>query len=433
LPNGEIGIVFLMKKWVLGLILLLVLSSLPAFSSTPPKPGSTCSKQGITKTYKGKKYTCVKSGKKLIWDKGVVIKSPTPTPSTSLSPTPTPSTSLSPTPTQSTSPTPTKSAYNQYELTKIRAFQNIISSLSEDSLKNVLLNYKISESFPDELASLYRNQVEYASQLYGSFFKKPEKINIYLYTEKDEKYLLSEKLFAQDAANYARWFKAWSAGVDREHNLGLAAWYMDYPTPGEWQGHAGLIVYSGATSISLRKYAIQVMPHEYWHVVQDYYFRKDWEQVWQKRPNKTIEGQDFYDLYFPPTFREGSANTISFALASKSESDYLDLYRYFIEEKKNQTEVKVFSTLKSTTAVETALKNMENRRNFADAHEASYAIGSLLYEWVIAEFGFDAYRKLIENQLIGNSFEDNVKASLGLSTQELYKRAAPHILAAFQQ
>ena len=87
-----------MKKWVLGLVFILALSSFPAFSANPPKPGSVCSKQGITKTYKGKKYTCIKSGKKLLWNKGLAVKTaypqvtpaPTPTPSPIPTPTPTP-------------------------------------------------------------------------------------------------------------------------------------------------------------------------------------------------------------------------------------------------------------------------------------------------------------------------------------------------------
>jgi hypothetical protein len=41
--------------------------------------------------------------------------------------------------------------------------------------------------------------------------------------------------------------------------------------------------------------------------------------------------------------------------------------------------------------------------------------------------------KIIENQMTGTSFEDNIKASLGMSVAELYKKAAPHILAAFNQ
>jgi len=69
-----------MKKLMVGLSLLLSISLVPAHSATPPKAGSVCSKQGTTKIYQGKKYTCIKSGKKLVWSKGVVVKTPTPTP-----------------------------------------------------------------------------------------------------------------------------------------------------------------------------------------------------------------------------------------------------------------------------------------------------------------------------------------------------------------
>ena len=37
-----------------------------------PKAGATCSKAGLTQTYAGKKFTCIKSGKKLVWDKGAL-------------------------------------------------------------------------------------------------------------------------------------------------------------------------------------------------------------------------------------------------------------------------------------------------------------------------------------------------------------------------
>jgi hypothetical protein len=94
------------KKWALGVVLLLTLSSLPAFSSTPPKYGSACSKQGVTKNFQGKKYTCIKSGKKLVWNKGVVIKTAAPMPIASPASTPTPTLSLAPIPTPTPTPTP---------------------------------------------------------------------------------------------------------------------------------------------------------------------------------------------------------------------------------------------------------------------------------------------------------------------------------------
>jgi len=66
------------------------------------KQGSSCKKAGTTSTVNGLKYTCIKSGKKLVWSKGVKVSLPTP-PST---PTPTPTASVTP----SATPTPTPTA-----------------------------------------------------------------------------------------------------------------------------------------------------------------------------------------------------------------------------------------------------------------------------------------------------------------------------------
>jgi len=51
---------------------LLSLSS-PVHAAAP-KAGTACKKAGQTSTSAGIKYTCIKSGKKLVWNKGVVLK-----------------------------------------------------------------------------------------------------------------------------------------------------------------------------------------------------------------------------------------------------------------------------------------------------------------------------------------------------------------------
>jgi hypothetical protein len=68
---------------------ILVFSFFILFLSSPPshsaiKSGDACKKLGITATASGKKYVCVKSGKKLVWNKGVVVSKPNPDPSSSL-------------------------------------------------------------------------------------------------------------------------------------------------------------------------------------------------------------------------------------------------------------------------------------------------------------------------------------------------------------
>jgi hypothetical protein len=53
--------------------LVLTLNLSPATAAI--KPGATCKKIGQIKTSAGVKYTCIKSGKKLVWSKGVGTKS----------------------------------------------------------------------------------------------------------------------------------------------------------------------------------------------------------------------------------------------------------------------------------------------------------------------------------------------------------------------
>ena len=56
-----------------------------SFAATP-KAGQKCSKLGANQTYSGKKFTCIKSGSKLVWNKGAVIpKAASPKPSQSAS------------------------------------------------------------------------------------------------------------------------------------------------------------------------------------------------------------------------------------------------------------------------------------------------------------------------------------------------------------
>ena len=111
-----------MKKLV-GALLAIALFAMPLNAVAAVKAGAACKKAGITSTYAGKKYTCIKSGKKLVWNKGVAVvkptpsPTPTPTPTPSPSPTPTPIPTVTPTPTPTPTPSPTPTAVSYTHLT----------------------------------------------------------------------------------------------------------------------------------------------------------------------------------------------------------------------------------------------------------------------------------------------------------------------------
>ena len=88
------------------LLTLVILSSTTlSFAATKVTPGSTCKVINQKSTYQGKIFTCIKSGKKLIWNKGVIIK-PSPSPVSS-DPKPSPTVATQ-TPAQTPAQTPTQ-------------------------------------------------------------------------------------------------------------------------------------------------------------------------------------------------------------------------------------------------------------------------------------------------------------------------------------
>jgi hypothetical protein len=95
-----------MKK-LTPLVLVASLIAIPPapIAQAAVKAGATCTKAGTTSTVSGIKYTCIKSGKKLVWNKGVKVVAPKPSATPTASPTPVATPTSTPTPT----PTPTPS------------------------------------------------------------------------------------------------------------------------------------------------------------------------------------------------------------------------------------------------------------------------------------------------------------------------------------
>ncbi len=98
-----------MRKLLAGLVTVLCLSLITAqLSVAAVKPGTKCSKAGATSTFNGKKYPCVKSGKKLVWNKGVALPKPTPVTTPTPVSSPTPTQTVTPTPAATPTPIPTQ-------------------------------------------------------------------------------------------------------------------------------------------------------------------------------------------------------------------------------------------------------------------------------------------------------------------------------------
>ena len=76
-------------------------------ASAAAKEGAACKKAGQTSTVSGRKFTCVKKGSKLVWNKGVVVKK---APSVAATPAASAAPAMSATPMATKSAEPSKSA-----------------------------------------------------------------------------------------------------------------------------------------------------------------------------------------------------------------------------------------------------------------------------------------------------------------------------------
>ena len=63
-----------MRKTLLILVAAFLSFALAAPANAVTIAGSKCSKLNATTSVSGKKYTCIKSGGKLVWNKGVLVK-----------------------------------------------------------------------------------------------------------------------------------------------------------------------------------------------------------------------------------------------------------------------------------------------------------------------------------------------------------------------
>lgn len=314
------------------------------------------------------------------------------------------------------------SKLGQYEKTKLTAYQEIRKQISTAEPKNIKLKFFISDSFPKDLRAKYVAQINLATRMYDPFFAPDTPMNVYFQTEKDEAFIDATPVLARQKQDYANFLGYWKSNKSTHHVVGLVAIFTEFT--GKPEGHTGVIVSSKATEKTVTLYSEQVVPHEYFHVVQDY-FKYKRDQVGYPG------GIDEYDSIYRPIFREGSANTVSTALAMSSFESYLLFYRTLILENKGEGAWPPFNTLTNKANVIAALKLMELKSNDQAINFTQFVLGSLVFEWVIAEYGFDAYKKLILNQSLSTNFDENLKLSLGIDSNKLYDLASNHILQAF--
>jgi hypothetical protein len=78
------------RRQILQILSGIALLANPLAVEAAQVPNLKCTRVGQTVIWRNRKYTCVRTGKKLVWDKGVAIAAPKPSTTPTTSPTTTP-------------------------------------------------------------------------------------------------------------------------------------------------------------------------------------------------------------------------------------------------------------------------------------------------------------------------------------------------------
>ena len=380
-----------MKRSRLFLAFVVAISLIAAPSFAAVKAGAKCTKAGKTTTVAGKKFTCIKSGKKLVWNKGVLIKKPTPVTTPTGSPTPTPE----PTPTQSPtpSPTPTPADFVPWG-TDVNS-----KTLSDAAQKNFL---------------------EWAKERAGQSKNHTQLIQENKYTSRIDILKKSDDLSAQLFSSYFKQGSTTVIGANESWTLDQLAksgWSVnkcaDQYMPGvalclEGTKFHGYVITSDSSydAGNPGRDGAALLAHEYFHLVQA-------NLIGSRDLFLTKNGDPQTAKALPVWFAEGTAEFVGFSVGALSQNA-------------TYWEGRPMALSYAPPGEST------NRNSIADYEIRTccgngtptypYNIGNVATEYIVASVGFQKLLDIFVDFGKSNDFEKSFESVTGISKQAFYEK-----------
>ena len=362
-----------------GLLISLAVALIPvaAVSAQKITPGSTCKVLNQKVVYQNKTYTCIKSGKKLVWNKGVAVKKPTPTA--------TPSPTSEKTPTIDNSFVPWSTELANANVSE-RAFKSFLDWSKEQVLSPRKHQVIVQDTLKDfKLVEDLQKIDKFTSGLFSQYFKT-KSVTVF---GSEEQWVISQ-IFASGG-------KLGSQGRCNER-LDFLLMCMNRDS------HFGMVVLDDCLLSKCPPNFPYILPHEYFHLVQlnlaDNVEGQHWNYGSEEAKNS-----------FPHWLVEGSANFIASAIASI----YLDgKYSEFRR-----------PSISNRTEWRNALVDYEvitPNQGWDEIRISSYNIGHIATEYIVASIGFKKFLEIWKDYAVTKNFYLSFERVTGISTTTFYSK-----------
>jgi hypothetical protein len=366
--------------------LLLVAGNSPANAAI--KAGDVCKKAGQISTVKGLKYTCTKSGKKLIWSKDV--KTPTPTPTT---------------PVQVKALTIDNLDYEQvYIKSRAEVAKYVASGVSSEGV----IDFQVGANVDAWRIEIAKTEVNSAVKLWSSFFK-PSAVTIIWYSSKDIPW-------AKTRYEAAGGNPAWASGF-----TGCTLQYCGGASASLMAGEKFLFE-QGLEFQDQGLWNRATAAHEYTHLAQSGLSKPT---SLNSIPWWSVEGgAQFYGEaigYTPFDSAKQARSGMHTQYALDSQAHIASLFP--------GQNLKSLLLKNDPAITKTLMKGIEVSSNSPGALGLSYHLGSYATEVLVAVYGHEKMAKFYSSFAAGSNYETNFSNVFGITLDTFYTKLTPYLVS----
>jgi len=388
------------KKVVLLAVSTLVLAIITPFANAAVTPGAKCAKQGQTSTTAGIKYTCIKSGNKLVWNKGIAVKKPVSAAS------PTASATATPTPTPTSTPTPKN-------LTPLEKMNRDIYAryLAADKKISPSFNFVRCPNVNKSMADITETAYIDAYSFWATVYKATAKINWLLMSEKD----------------WDCWYE--TTAKFEGPNPVSRSWNV-------WNKSTGVLGHCPVSSTAFCGYGTGVREGgifaQYNLIGTNYKIAPDPATVHHETVHN-YQAQLIADNYatskantVAPWFMEGQANLFGAPISAKGDPT---TYRNFEKGRLLKVYPKGASyTKEEWTSVFVTLKNDPD---FVFKNELGYSLGWFALEWTYMNYTIEEMHTFLELMVKGSTWEQAIQTVMKMDEQAYYAKLGQYFADEF--